>query len=49
MRVAVINLVVADRPTAATNLLADWKYTDTEGTLHDFAMEVRQMGWVQEG
>jgi len=28
------------QPTTATNLAANWKYTDTEGTLHDFEMEV---------
>ena len=49
MRVAAINLVVADQPTAAKNPSANWEYTDTEGTLHDFALEVRQMAWVQEG
>ena len=49
MRVAAINLVVADQPTAAENLSAEWTYTDTEGALHDFNLEVRQMGWVQEG
>ena len=49
MRVAAIDLVVADQPTAAENLSADWTYTDAEGVLHDFNMEVRQMGWVQEG
>ena len=42
MRVAAINLVVADQPSAAENLSADWTYTDTEGALHDFNLEVRQ-------
>ena len=49
MRVAVINLVVADQPTTATRQSADWEHTTTEGALHDFNLEVRQMGWVQEG
>ena len=48
MRVAAINLVVADQPTAATNPSTDWEYTDNEGALHDFIVQVRQMGWVQK-
>ena len=46
---AAINLVVADQPTAAKNTTAYWEYTDNEGELRDFDLEVRQMGWVQTG
>ena len=42
MRVAAINLVVADQPGGARqNLSANWEHTDAEGALHDFNLEVR--------
>ena len=49
MRVAAINLVVADQPTPAENLSANWVHTDTEGGMHEIDLEVRQMGWVEAG
>ena len=40
---AIINLVVADKPTAAENLNAEWTHTDEEtGNITDHELEVQQ-------